>query len=343
MRVHPQPSAHPPEPPPTAGRSIAFRVLSFHGDKARILIGSRPFFARFNAGTATSGRFVAQILSGTGNRTDPFVLSPVRATNPGSSPSPSAAEAASGRPLPDGSDVLVRAFLRSGLPIDPARLAVARRVALRPGNVESSRVARVVALLEEKGLLDSSLVADRVVRLFTPEDSGEKSDTGRQNDQKTLDGSDEPGDSGAAELVREDVEHSFQGTQQAGDPLQLFNHRRGRGSHWILVPIESAALPGLDAVLAVDLAGDQAFGTAYLHVGFGNWTSIFRLKESSTGPVVSVLSHDGIGTGDPSQELAEILSRVGATLDGDASSHGPHDGFSDGNDPAIIRPVDRSV
>jgi hypothetical protein len=161
-----------------------------------------------------------------------------------------------GLPVDKSAEAVVRSFVRSGLPLDPAEIRQARAL-LQRVRTPAERSARLVAILWDKGARPSE---DFVHSLFSavegePSDSGtegRRQDSGRHSYGNPHRHDDNPGDgaeSGAHEGQDPEKQDSHkQGEEDAYEedeevssteavtPLQLFNALKGREGRWLVVP-----------------------------------------------------------------------------------------------------------
>lgn len=263
------------------------------------------------------------------------------------------------------SEAVVRAFIRTGLPLLPERLQHAcKRViaAFRGKHQRAGELARFEALSQRKGLFFGDDVAD-VVGWFGghgPSDGGDSRDT-RAASKGDGRKSGTPGNLTAAEVRR-----SFRLSAQADHPIHLFNHVVGEGDHWVVVPINA---PGcdLEASLRIRIPRGYALGNdrslpavreAVLLVLCGETRWLFGLQPTGSGLRVVLLSRQGVEGSKPEpgdladslgdfanglDDLANRLRDAGMTFDLDPLSASSDDGFSQTDGPDIITSVDGSA
>ena len=154
-----------------------------------------------------------------------------------------------GLPVDKSAEAVVRSFVRSGLPLDPAEIRQARAL-LQRVRTPAERSARLVAILWDKGARPSE---DFVHSLFSavegePSDTGSegrRQDPGRHSHENPSDDADggahegqepekqDPDKQGEEDGDEEDEEVS---SSEAVTPLQLFNALKGREGRWLVVP-----------------------------------------------------------------------------------------------------------
>jgi hypothetical protein len=169
------------------------------------------------------------------------------------------AEVARGAGLPPGplGEAVVRAFIRSGLGLDPARLQqVMRRVLSDEKDpLRSPERARTHAIALEKGLRADGEFMDAILGTL----DGHTGAGGSGNRHNWKDG---PGAEQAEESERLEraVRDAFSFSDSADHPLQLFNHIVGVGDHWIVVPVNVHGAP-ITATLRICVPRAFALGT----------------------------------------------------------------------------------
>mgnify|MGYP006290489769 CR=1 FL=1 len=281
--------------------------------------------------------------------------------------------------LPSGhdSEAVIRAFVRSGLPLQAERLALAlRRVRSSPRLTVAER-ARLAAVLEDKGLLDANAAWDRAVvgagGGSSDDERGGADERGRgagEHNDPDRRGSDDRHDSDASDPAQDapgespqqpaigaaEVEGAFRAGPEADDLLQLVNHRAGRDDTWVLVPIEFGSGVDLSASVRMRLrhpsgsaatggaasGGQPRFLEAVLDVrsAGGRWT--FAIHPAGGSLRVNVLATPGASEleAPPWSELAERLGRLGIDFDHSLMSKDSNDGFSTEESAAIIQSID---
>lgn len=170
-------------------------------------------------------------------------------------------------------EAVLEGFIRTGLPLASDRLQLAMRRLRSAERLSVSERARLAAILEDKGLLDSDVLWERAVEAAGGEmrrddtgrregdrDGGERTgphddDSEGSGDEREDEGDasqdprDEPqgreapaGDRGgglvrAAPALAEGLRRIFTTESPLRHALQLINHRRGRGDQWVVVPL----------------------------------------------------------------------------------------------------------
>jgi hypothetical protein len=163
---------------------------------------------------------------------------------------------AEGLPRDELSVTIVRALLRSGMPLDPARIARAHAF-FRNRDSFSSRAVRAYLLLQEKGLEPSQEGLDRFLDAlhgFGGRDHGERGDQrrGRERHRRR--------DSGT-EAVREMVTRR---NEEPDDLIHAFNHLASDRGHWIVVPFAVSGAAGSEHEGLID-TGAEYRGSIRIH------------------------------------------------------------------------------
>lgn len=254
----------------------------------------------------------------------------------------------SGLPADAVSDAVVRAFLRSGLPLQTSRL---RKVYARVRSLSKEHrrsveeTARITSLAERKGLdLDGEAlggicsVAGRHPGDYHGGSRGRGQSGGRDRGPMT------PGK--CEKMVRE----SFRLSSEAEHPLQLFNHIVGEGDHWVIVPIVTADST-LAATLRIRIPRAYALGTdrsggsvreAVLVVTSGVQRLQFGIQPSGDGWRLSVPQGGFPGNEREFDALRGHLAALGVEI-GRPRESDAEDGFSHGAGSDIIMSVDSSI
>ncbi len=263
------------------------------------------------------------------------------------------AEIARSAGMPDDavSEAIVRAFLRTGLPLLPDRLQrVYRRVlsASKGRHRDAKELARLEALAERKGLFFDDDLWELIGSFSGRGRSDGRGDAGAH--ARSMAQSDESGRSG--EPNESDVRAAFRLSAEADHPIQLFNHVVGEGDHWVIVPIEA---PGTDvqASLRIRIPRGYALGTdrslpavreAVLVVTSGGSRWLFGLQPTGTGLRVVFLSQpDAKGRIPGLDDLSTRLGDLGIRFDQNTLSPRSDDGFSQTDGLDIMTSVDSSV
>ncbi len=255
--------------------------------------------------------------------------------------------------MPDNaiSEAIVRAFLRTGLPLLPDHLQrVYRRVlsASKGQRRDAKELARLEALAERKGLFFDDDLWELIGSLGGRGQSDGGGDTGA--DARSREKGDGFGRSG--EPNESDVRAAFRLSAEADHPIQLFNHVVGEGDHWVIIPIE---VPGTDlqASLRIRIPRGYALGTdrslpsvreAVLVVTNGGSRWLFGLRPTGTGlRVVHLSQSEAKGEISGLGELAARLSDLGIRFDEATLLPWSDDGFSQSDGLDIMTSVDSSV
>ncbi|MBU8914411.1 MAG: hypothetical protein KOO61_10340 [Spirochaetales bacterium] len=253
--------------------------------------------------------------------------------------------------MPDDAiaEAVVRAFLRTGLPVLPDRLqrAYRRVLSASKGSRHAKELARLEALAERKGLFFDDLL---VV-------------SGSPGSHSWSYGSGDPGSHGRREVEgdeaerssepnEDDIRASFRLSTDADHPLQLFNHVVGEGDHWVVIPI-SAPGSDLQASLRIRIPRGYALGSdrslpavreAVLVVTRDGSRWLFGLQPTGSGLRVVLLSQpDGTAEIAGLGELAGRLDALGIRFDQDTLTAAADDGFSQTDAADILTSVDSSA
>ncbi len=250
--------------------------------------------------------------------------------------------------LPEGdAEAVVRAFVRSGLPLQSERLALAWLRVRSATRLSIPERARMAAILEDKGLLDSSALWQRAMAAL----SGD----GGSRDRRKRD--DRPPERHLSDEIRK----AFEGRDEADDPLQIVNHSAGRDDHWVVVPLELDGTPGFSAVVKMrfprhpiggGVGGGAVCGTftdALLDIRDGQrrWTfGLVPSGEELRVVLLGVPSQTAGATEELDAVLAPLrdrLSALGASFSVRLVSQEANDGFSFADAPDIMRAVDSSA
>ena len=248
-----------------------------------------------------------------------------------------------GLPQSDAALNLVRAFVRTGLPLESARLQqVYRRVfgSRREDDGDSRERARLAAILERKGIpADAALIGGILG------DAALTGDREQGRDRK------EHRDPPEERDVREAVHNAFRLDDEARSPLQLFNHLVGAGDHWVVIPIGMKG--GRVATLRIRVPREHALGISTKSYPYSEalliteWEGervVFAIVPSEKGVNVTLLGEESKAP--PSGLLAELresMERIGGTLRTAEIARESHDGFSTADAPGIIASVDSSA
>ncbi len=239
---------------------------------------------------------------------------------------------------------LVRAFVRTGLPLEPERIQrVYRRLSgmQRHRGEDTREKTRLAAILERKGLWVDGAMVEAVLG-----SGGESQDGKRRREEKD--------DSRREEKpsIRKLVRDAFALSEEAESPLQLFNHMIGEGDHWVVIPIRSGD-DGVEASLRIRVPrgfalgqndGQAAYREALLVTERDGETYVFALHPSTVGVRVTLLEGDGKAVGAAMDaDLAEHLAAIGATFHHAPISNDSSDGFSSEEVAGIIASVDSTA
>ncbi|MEE8441661.1 MAG: hypothetical protein V3S41_08075 [Spirochaetia bacterium] len=249
------------------------------------------------------------------------------------------------------SEAVVRAFIRSGLPLLPARLQRAYRKVLsvsRGRHREVKELARLEALAEGKGLV----FEDDLWDVIGSYGSRGQQDGGGDSGAHARRGAKGVGGGRSVEPKESDVRGSFRLSAEADHPIHLFNHVVGEGDHWIVVPIDA---PGADlqASLRIRIPRGYALGTdrslpavreAVLVATCEGSRWVFGLQPTGSGLRAVLLSQsDGRANVSGLSDLAVRLGNLGIRFDHDRIAVQLDDGFSQNDAPDIMTSVDSSI
>ncbi|MFO7780274.1 MAG: hypothetical protein R6W94_01460 [Spirochaetia bacterium] len=269
---------------------------------------------------------------------------------------------AEGLPRDELSVTILRALLRSGMPLDPGHI---RNVYTFFKNRESvsPRMVRAYLLMQQKGLSPSEEGLDRFIdaldgyggRRDGAGDGGAHG--GAHDDAERRRGQRERGR--ARETKGEDAVREVMGRreEEADDLIHAFNHLRGEGGHWIVVPFSVDAGDGQSyhGSIRVHFSGnrptfDRAAVSAEGKRGRWEFELVRRGGESGGGAGAQPSDRAGGGTrvfypggeAPPADLLGELTERLGPLGFGgvDAVPEGDFDGFSTGESVDILRGID---
>ena len=257
---------------------------------------------------------------------------------------------AEGLPRDELSVTILRALLRSGMPLDPGQIRNAHAFFKNRESI-SPRMVRAYLLMQQKGLSPSEDGLDRFIdaldgyggRRDGAGDGGAHG--GAHDDADRRRGGQKKGESQptkSEETVREIVERR---EEEADDLIHAFNHLRGEGGHWIVVPfsVDTGDGQSYRGSIRVHFSGDRpTFDRASVSAEGerGRWE--FELVrgggESGGGTRVFYPA----GEAPPADLLADLTERVGTLGFGsvDAEPGGDFDGFSTGGSTDILRGID---
>ena len=244
--------------------------------------------------------------------------------------------------LPGDAEPVLRAFVRTGLPLLSERLALAWLRVRSAFRLSVPERARLAAVLEDKRLLDSPTVWERAL-------AAASGDAGHHDRR---DSGDRPG----KQTLAEEIPNAFEGREDADDPLQLVNHIAGRDEHWIVVPLAFEGAPEFSATVKMRFPRNAGAGStpggfidAVLDIRNAEQRWTFGLVPMGDELRVVMLalpadtervSADLAGDFGPLQERLRMLGADLSVLPMPASTN---DGFSLDDAADIMRAVDDSV
>ncbi len=338
-----------------AGDRISLYVERRVGQVLVIRVGSQLIRARLNGDVHPGNWYRATVV-----RPGPTLI--LRTTDSHPVPLDSAALARS-HGLPAGAEAVIRAFVRSGLPLHGERLALAWRRVRTSSHLTTAERARIAAVLEEKGLLDSPPAFDRAIEAaggaheerqrHRPSD---RNVSAQESEREPAETAETVEDAPLADSVRLAFEHANENT----DLLQLINHRAGREANWIIVPLEFADEPHFSASVKLrmplatrDLPNtDRGFVEAILDIRDEDrrWTFGIRPVEAAGGSIRVTLLAAPSQVGGNEDELRALFSPLRERLkaletlfDLRPMSKDSNDGFSHDEGESIIRRVESSA
>jgi hypothetical protein len=263
--------------------------------------------------------------------------------------------AAEGLPRDDLSVTILRALLRSGMPLDPGRIRGAYAF-FRNREQVSSRTVRAYLLMQDKGLEPSAEGLDRFIEAadgFSGRGHGghgEGGARGGRGDDRRRErrGGTREGDS-PEDTVRELVTRR---QEEPDDLIHAFNHLRSDRGHWILVPFAVDAGEGAEeeatayrGSIRIHFAGEQPrFDRAVVSVegAAGRWE--LELARSAAGEAgrggVRLFTPDG--SQPPASLLGDLRERLASLGLGPVSldSGENFDGFSTDESLDILKGID---
>ena len=150
-----------------------------------------------------------------------------------------------GLPHDDRGAQLLRAFMREGLPVDPARFSRLHRSATRLG-VEQAHDLRLLVVLDRKGLSEFTDLWLALQQAISGARERDPDDHRKRRQHPGAGGMrGKPGESEDVERIATELRSLFgRAGGKAEHPLQLFNHfnrhSKDRGTdegHWVIVPL----------------------------------------------------------------------------------------------------------
>jgi len=263
---------------------------------------------------------------------------------------------------------IAQLLVRSGFPLDPARVGTLRQH-LSQRRTLSDRSIRLAALWHDKGLhLDEDLLA--AVENVLDGNGGGEDLSGRQREQERQHQEDTEEATGnpTVEQPLHSSPPSFAGSgrkaltssikaavsrtvSEGWHPLHLFNHIVGKRGHWVIIPLSATATKSADSAdgtLRVYLpAGKPPYRKATLDVGVGNArlsASWENGPDGARGLVIHALpgmksnNMDWIRT--EAHHWFSHLHNLAESITVEADNY---DGFSREDSGAIIRPIDEEA
>ncbi len=259
-----------------------------------------------------------------------------------------------GLPRDDLSVTILRALLRSGMPLVPGHIRNVYAFFKNRDSV-SPRMVRAYLLMQQKGLSPSEEGLDRFIdaldgyggRRDGAGDGGAHG--GAHDDADRRRGEAKKGGkrgTPADDTVREIVERR---DDEAGDLIHAFNHLKGESGHWVVVPFSVEDNEGLEyrGSIRIHFSGDRGtFDRAAVSAEGvrGRWE--FELVRGGGGAGGESAGGTRVlyppGEAPPTDMLGELAERLLPLGFGsvDAEPEGDFDGFSTGESVDILRGID---
>lgn len=249
--------------------------------------------------------------------------------------------AAEGLPRDDLSVTILRALLRSGMPLDPGRIRGAYAF-FRNREQASPRTVRAYLLMQEKGLEPSAEALDRFIE-------ASEGFSGRGNERR--------GDRRGSKRERESPEDTVRELvtrrqEEPDDLIHAFNHLRSERGHWIVVPFAADAGEGAGeeatvyrGSIRIHFAGEQPrFDRAVVSVegAGGRWEFELALGDARQPGRAGVRVFTPDGSEPPAAVLGDLRERLAALGLGPVSvdSGENFDGFSTDESLDILKGID---
>ncbi len=349
--------AHLPRPgqayPPLlrTGDRLSLYVERRVGQDLLVRIGSHLIRARLNGDVQPGNWYRATV-----SRPGPTVV-----LRTGDNPVPlNPAALARSHGLPEGAEPVIRAFVRSGLPLQSERLALAWRRVRSSSHLTTTERSRIAAVLEDKGLLDSPTAFDRAIDAAGGGHEQRHSHRRSGRDDGTTESDDEPSDPEEAVPLAESLRLAVERGNEKSDLLQLINHQAGRQENWIIVPLEFANAPQLSASLKIRMPlpaqdapnASRTLTEAIVDVRHDDrrWTFGIRPTGDPEGSMRITLLAAPAEVGGDEDHLHAVLSPLRNRLEAlkmlfylRPMSKDSNDGFSHDERESILRHVDSSV
>lgn len=252
---------------------------------------------------------------------------------------------AEGLPRDELSVTILRALLRSGMPLDPGAIRNAYAFFKHRDSVSARRV-RVYLLMQQKGLFPSQEGLDRVLDALDGYGGGGAQGGSRDDAHKRDRGERESAGrrENSRDALREIVERR---DEEAYDIIHAFNHLPTEGGHWIVVPfslqgaggqgyrgsirIHFSGLPPAVNRPTVDRAAVSAEGER------GRWE--FELRRDGSSAARVFYPAGDVPPPDLLADLTERLRALGFSAV-ETEPAGNFDGFSTGESVDILRGID---
>lgn len=356
MKVGPGPLNLPPRTPQSQafslrpGQTLRLFVESRQGETAVVRVGTHRLTARFQGDARAGHWYRVQVV----RNTPTTVLRVLHNTAQDIS-----SLVRSYAPPGDNVDAVVRAFIRSSLALHGERLQLALRRVNSSDRLSVPERARLAAVLEGKGLLDSETVWERAIQTLSGSAGegrgghGERGRGGREEGRDPADSSEsQETDDDTTPVLPESIRRAFTSEREATDALQLVNHTRDKGDQWIVVPLEFEGADDFSAAIKMRLPGSTtspaSFREAVLDVRDGERRWTFALLPTETA--VRVVALEAPGTGDPGDDSGRLfaslrsrLEAIGIDFDHRPMSKDSNDGFSSEDGPTIMQGVDQEA
>ncbi len=268
---------------------------------------------------------------------------------------------AEGLPRDELSVTILRALLRSGMPLDPGHIRNVYAF-FRNRDSVSPRMVRAYLLMQQKGLSPSEDGLDRFIDALDGyggsrdgagdggAHGGAHDDADRRRGDRKKSEHERPK---AEETVREIVERR---DEEADDLVHAFNHLGGEGGHWVVVPfsVDAGDGRGYHGSIRIHFSGshatfDRAAVSAEGERGRWEFELVRRAGEKAAGEKAAGEKAAGEtrvfypeGDAPPADLLGDLTERLGSLGFGsvDARPEGDFDGFSTGESVDILRGID---
>jgi len=308
---------------PRSGDFIAFRVLGSTGPGLyRIRLGAGEMTVRSSGGLEPGRLYRGRLQINDGRIR--ILVSP-GVSRPG--------EAGTLQPggIAGRSPELFRAFVASGLPLDPPLLQKAAR-ALSGRKEDPDFLARLAGLLLKKGLSPDPDFLDGLIPRVWPREQDGSGGERRREEERSRERKDRPEKDSRA--VLSDLKRQWQAVPET-NPLHLFNHLSRGEDHWILLPYGSSrggeTIGGWLAIKLRRRDGMPVTAALKCRTGRGDWDMVFTGLDGRTARRCRfrIPGEDSSGEGAVLRaEFIEKLGNLGFESDDNKEDGEVFDGFS---------------